>query len=138
MDIIIADDAELLLNRLEELIAPIEGINLIYKAMDAPTALQAIERFKPDAAILDINLPGGNGLQILETIKQWENPPVVIVYTFYAYPQHRNRALAHGADYFLSKSNDYEKIIPTLIEIRDQLLNKAAPLPTARVGIPGK
>jgi DNA-binding NarL/FixJ family response regulator len=138
MDIIIADDAELLLNRLEELIAQVEGINLCYKAMDAPTALVAIERFKPDAVILDINLPGGNGLQILETVKQWENPPVVIVYTFYAYPQHRNRALAHGADFFLSKSNDYEKIIPTLIEIRDRLLNKTASLPAGRVSVPGK
>src|SRR2546423_15276142 len=77
-------------------------------------AIAAIEELKPDFVVLDISLPGGNGMQVLERIKT-SNPALrVIMLTNFAFEQYRRRCAELGADYFFDKSNEFDKVLEVL------------------------
>jgi DNA-binding response OmpR family regulator len=70
--------------------------------------------------ILDIRMPGGNGIQVLEAIKTSTAAPVVIMLTAFPYPQYRKKCLEVGADYFLDKTTEFERVV----EVLEQLYSK--------------
>ena len=78
---------------------------------------------KPDVVILDIRMPDGSGIDVLQTIKQGEPAPAVIVLTNYPYPAYRQKCLQAGADFFLDKSTEFDQI-PELIERHKEILKK--------------
>lgn len=86
-----------------------------YRAGNTVEAEEAIGRMAPDAVILDINLPGENGLDFLARFKESFPAVPVIIYTSEGYDEQRMKtALAHGASGFLSKLMDLETILVTL------------------------
>jgi len=77
--------------------------------------IAVIEEIKPDAVVLDIRMPKGSGIDVLKYIQNGVQPkPLVIVLTNYPYPHYRKKCLALGADYFIDKSVDFEKVIDVL------------------------
>ena len=88
------------------------------QASDAPEALEAIGRLKPDVVILDIRMPGGNGIQVLEVIKGNEAAPVVIMLTAFPYPQYREKCLKAGADYFFDKASEFSRVPEVLKQLQ--------------------
>ena len=79
---------------------------------------QAIDRIalqKPRIVVLDINLPGRNGLDLLRVIKTKHKDIVVIMLTNQANDYYRKITYQLGADYFLDKSNDFEEL-PVLLQ----------------------
>lgn len=72
----------------------------------APTGRQAIDmtqEFEPDVVLLDILMPGMDGLQALASIKSARPITSVIILTSFPYPEYFNRAIALGAAGFLDK-----------------------------------
>jgi len=110
MRVLIADDSPLVAERLADLLAEIPGIQLVGKASDAPEAILSIADTSPDAIILDLQMPGGSGLEVLRAIRQSHPSLCVLICTNYPYPQYREECIAAGANYFLDKSADFEKI----------------------------
>lgn len=117
MRIFIADDSEILIERLVDILSEIEGIEIVGQEGDAIKIIAAIERLHPDLVILDIQMPGGNGISILETLKKMENPPLVIMFTNYPYLQYRRRCLDAGADFFFYKVTEFEKLVDVIREL---------------------
>jgi len=115
--IFIADDSEVLRTRLVEILSEIEGVEIIGEAVTANEAIKAVKNLKPDVVILDIRMPGGNGIEALETVKMEKKPPLVIMFTNYPYLQYRKRCLDAGADYFFFKSTEFEKLLELLKKI---------------------
>ena len=68
----------------------------------------------PDAVILDIRLPRKSGIEVLRDIKKDKPSPVVIILTNYPYPQYQKECTEAGADYFLNKSTEFNKIADVL------------------------
>ena len=121
MRVLIADDSTLVRERLVDLISEIEGVELVGQAGDGREALKAIARLKPDAVILDIRMPEGNGIQALEAIKKNSaDSPIIIMLTAFPYPQYRQKCLAAGADYFFDKSTEFDRVTLVLEELRDK------------------
>lgn len=114
MRLFIADDSQILRCRLFEMISEIEGIKIVGEAENSTTAIEAIEKLKPDVVILDIRMPGGDGILALETLKKSKNPPKVIIFTNYPYLQYRKRCLDAGADFFFYKGKEFERLIDLL------------------------
>jgi DNA-binding NarL/FixJ family response regulator len=108
LKVFIADDSTLVRERLDALISEIEGVEVVGQAGDAREALDAIQHLRPDAVILDIRMPGNNGIQVLEAIKKKNVAPVVIVLTAFPYPQYRKKCLEVGAEYFFDKATEFE------------------------------
>ena len=117
MRLFIADDSKLLRQRLVEMLDRVKGVDIIGEAGNAFDAVQAIERLKPDVVILDIRMPGGDGMLALEAIRKRGINSKIIMFTNYPYPQYKKRCLESGADYFITKSDDFEKIIGIVNEL---------------------
>jgi len=73
-------------------------------------ASEAVRTLRPDVVILDMQMPGGTGLDVLATMKRDQVSCVVIVLTNFAYPQYRKKCLASGANFFLDKSTEFDKV----------------------------
>lgn len=115
MKVLIADDSEAVRERLSEMISDIPGAEISGQAKDGQEAIRLIEEIKPDAVVLDIRMPKGSGIDVLKYIRNGlQHKPLVIVLTNYPYPHYRKKCLAMGADYFIDKSADFEKVIDVL------------------------
>ena len=110
MKLFIADNSISVLERLIDMLSEFKEIEIIGQAKDAINATKSILKLKPDVVILDIRMPGNSGIDVLETIKKSENPPVVIILTNYPYPQYRKRCMDLGADFFFNKAKEFKKI----------------------------
>jgi len=110
MRVLIADDSLAVVERLADLLKEIPGIQLVGIAQDAPEAIQSIVEESPDAIILDLQMPGGSGLEVLRTIRQSHPSLCVLICTNYPFSHYRAECFAAGANYFLDKSAEFDKI----------------------------
>jgi DNA-binding NarL/FixJ family response regulator len=109
--VFVADDSIVLRERLLEMLREIPGVEVLGCAGDGLHAISCIRDLKPDAVVLDIQMPCGNGLDVLKNIKHdSEGCPHVIVFTNFPYPQYRKRALDCGAEHFFDKTTEFEKL----------------------------
>jgi CheY-like chemotaxis protein len=120
LKVFLADDSQLVRDRLKEVFAEKGSIDVIGESANAVDAMQAIRRLSPDVAILDIRMPGGGGMPVLKDIKTREHSQVVIVLTSYPYPQYRQTFMAAGADYFFDKTRDIQRLCDVLVELAQQ------------------
>ena len=114
MKVFIVDDSALVRERIIAMISEHPGIEITGQAENALEGINSILKQKPDVVILDIRMPGGNGIEVLRNIKKNNYAPTVIILTNYPYPQYRKKCIEAGADYFFDKSTEFNKIIEVL------------------------
>lgn len=113
--VFIADDSLVVREHLVTMLDELARVEIVGQAENVAEAISAIRNLQPDVVILDIWMPDGSGIDILQNIKQDEAAPMVIILTNYPYPGYRQRCLQAGADYFLDKSTEFDQI-PKLLE----------------------
>ncbi len=100
MKILIADDEPLARQRLAGIVRDLSSTDLVSEAADGAQALSAVESDQPDIVLLDIRMPGLDGLDLARTITTFRQPPVVIFTT--AYDTHALQAYdVQAIDYLL-------------------------------------
>jgi DNA-binding NarL/FixJ family response regulator len=123
--VFIADDSRIVREHLVTMLDELAGIEVVGQAENVAEAISAILKLQPDAVILDILMPGGSGIKVLQNIKQDGAGPMVIILTNYPYPLFRQKCLQAGADFFLDKSTEFDQI-PELFERFKQDKNLSA------------
>lgn len=108
--IFIVDDSKVLRDRLVSMLSEVEGIEVVGQAGNAAEAISGIRRLRPRAVVLDIQMPGGSGIEVLRTIKREAPPTVVVMLTNHTLAQYREKCMELGADYFLDKTRDLDKL----------------------------
>ncbi len=93
------------------MLSEIAGIEIVGQAENFHEAIGLFNELKPDVAIVDIQMPGGSGIDILKHIKNDKSPTIVIILTNYPYPQFRQRCLEEKADFFFDKSIEFIKVV---------------------------
>lgn len=116
--LIVDDSAEVRVN-LIKLLETVKGIKIIGEAEDYFSAIDNFKKFNPDIVILDIDLPNINGIEILSEIKKLNQSATVIMFTNFTNRVMKKLAVKKGADFFLDKSNDIDKLEQLLIELAD-------------------
>jgi DNA-binding NarL/FixJ family response regulator len=111
----IADDSLIVRERVVTMLDELAGIEFVGQAETVAEAISEIRNRQPDVVILDIQMPDGSGIEVLQNIKQAEAAPMVIILTNYPYQKHREKCLNAGADFFLDKSIEFDQI-PKLLE----------------------
>lgn len=124
--IMIADDSAMVRERLWVLLAEIPGVEIVGQADDVQPTIDAVARLAPDVLILDLRMPGGTGLEVLDRIKRDAGAPVVIVLTNYSELPYRRRCLQAGADFFFDKTIEFERVADVIRAL------SAKPNPEAR------
>ena len=88
-----------------------------YEIRDVSTGENAVKlcgEIKPDLIIMDIKLPGINGLLATKQIKKMFPDTIVVMLSVYDIPSFQSEAAANGASAFLSKNNMYKDLVPTI------------------------
>lgn len=111
MKLFIADDSPVVRERLVAMLSNLERIETIGQAQDVGEAITSIDELRPHAVILDIQMPGGSGIDVLRHIKKEQPATVVIILTNYPYSQYRQECMDEGADYFFDKTLEFERAI---------------------------
>ena len=118
--VFIADDSLVVREHLVTMLDELPRIVTVGQAETVAKAINGILELRPDVVILDIRMPGGSGVDVLQTIKQDETAaPIVIILTNYPYSGYRQKCLQAGADFFLDKSTEFDQI-PKLFEQYEQ------------------
>lgn len=100
MKILIADDEPLARARLASFVRDLTRGSVVSEVADGTQALRAVELDTPDVVLLDIRMPGLNGLDLASKLKELREPPVVIFTT--AYDTHALQAYdVQAIDYLL-------------------------------------
>jgi DNA-binding NarL/FixJ family response regulator len=110
MQVLIVDDSAIVRFRLAEMVESVERVQVVGQAPGVTQAILGLKELRPDLVILDIQMPDGDGVAVLEAAKQLDPAPVVIMLTNYVDDYNRLRYRAAGADFFLDKSKQFEEI----------------------------
>ena len=118
MRVLIADDSDVIAERLAAMLADIDGLEIVGRASTVLGASRAVETLKPDAMILDLQMPGGSGIDVLARMKKdGVTTPIVIVLTNYSHAQYRRKCLESGARFFLDKSTEFDRVPAVLNQL---------------------
>jgi DNA-binding NarL/FixJ family response regulator len=110
--LLIVDDSSAVYGRLLAMLGGVEHLTALSIARSLLEADDKSRDFCPDAAVLDMNLPDGNGLDALRVIKR--NCPNAQVYMFSNQVEFRDLARQAGADGFYDKSLEFEALVARL------------------------
>jgi len=114
--VFVVDDSVIVRERLITLLGELPNVTITGEAEKARDAIAGIQKARPDIVVLDISMPGGSGIQVLETLKKERPSPMVIMLTNFDQPQYRQRCMQLGADHFLDKSSNFERVIDIVRE----------------------
>jgi DNA-binding NarL/FixJ family response regulator len=123
MKVFIVEDSPAVLERLQDMVREVRDVELVGDAATYTTAVAGIIATRPDVSILDIKLAddGGTGLDVLGRVKQDIPQMKAIMLSNYVTPQHAKASSDAGADYFLDKSSDTDRIPAILTELKSEL-----------------
>lgn len=117
--LLIVDDHPLILEGLQNLLSNQPNIDLIHLCQDAIEVMQAIKKEIPDVALLDINLPDINGIDLCTKIKQ-EFPGIqVIALTTFAQRSYIQKMMQAGASGYLLKNADKTEILEAIATVHE-------------------
>ena len=110
------DDSPFVLALLARVLAKNKKITIVGSATDGGRAFQYALMSRPDLVLVDLHMPGLDGIEMTRWFKQLPHPPIVFVMTSDENPLARARCLAAGADAFFLKAEDLGARLQTAIE----------------------
>ncbi|MFC7877950.1 response regulator [Isoptericola sp. NPDC057391] len=102
--VVLADDETLIRDAVAQLLDLEADLEVAAVAGSGPEAVAAIERHRPDVAVLDLQMPGFDGIEVAERVRSAVPGCGVVVVTSHGRPGHLKKALAVGVRGFLPKS----------------------------------
>lgn len=120
--ILLVDDHLVVREGIKGMLAGQPDLEVVGEAQDGATAVELARRLAPDVVLMDLRMPGIDGLEVCRRIRAAEardNLPriPVVALTANAYPEHREACLAVGMDGFVTKPLDRGRLLRALDDI---------------------
>ncbi len=119
LTVLLADDEKLARRDLRYLLKSITGVTVVGEAKNGVEALERIEKLSPQLTLLDIEMPGLNGLQVVEKLTKKGLETEVVFVT--AYDHYAVRAFEVNAVDYLLKPISLERLEETIQRVRKRL-----------------
>jgi two-component system response regulator AlgR len=130
LTVVVVDDEPLARERLRTLLADQPGVQVVAEAGDGLAALQACAEHRPDLVLLDISMPGVDGLEAARHLAAFDPRPAVVFCT--AYDAHALSAFEAAAIDYLMKPVRVERLVSALERARTFIAGRAtAPAPSS-------
>jgi DNA-binding NarL/FixJ family response regulator len=113
----IVEDSAGIRARLADMLSRMERVSVVGEAGSAREAVAGILRVRPDSVLLDLNLMGRTGIDVMRSVRPAAPEIVFIVLTNHSEPQYRRAATDAGAAYFLDKSREFDRVRDVIAEI---------------------
>jgi DNA-binding NarL/FixJ family response regulator len=115
--IVIVDDHPLFRKGLEQLIHSEDGFAVCGEANNAREAMDVIRKLKPDLAIVDLSLPGANGIELIKNIRAEFSKLPILVLSMHDESLYALRALRAGAEGYVMKHEAMANVIQAIREV---------------------
>lgn len=109
--VVVVDDEPMVCVFLRTILGSADDIEVVDEAHDGAAGVEAVVRHRPDVVLMDLRMPGMDGLTAIERIGLLPDPPAIVVLTTFDADQYVLRALRAGAAGFLVKSTPPEDLI---------------------------
>jgi DNA-binding NarL/FixJ family response regulator len=109
--VVVVDDEPMVCAHLRTILGSADDIEVVGEAHDGAAGVEEVRRTRPDVVLMDLRMPGVDGITAIEHIGRLTRPPVVVVLTTFDADQYVLRALRAGAAGFLVKSTPPEDLI---------------------------
>jgi DNA-binding NarL/FixJ family response regulator len=103
ISVLLVDDEALVRAGLRMILETAEDLTVVGEAQDGHAAIEAVRRHRPDVVLMDLRMPGLDGLAATAAVRAGERPPAVVVLTTFDTDDAVFRALEAGATGFLLK-----------------------------------
>ncbi|NND72219.1 MAG: response regulator transcription factor [Rhodothermales bacterium] len=117
MNVVICDDSILVRQHLRNVIQRMPDVSLVGEASTAGQSLAMMKSLKPDVAIMDIQFPDGNGVDVLRKVKVALPRLNVVMLTNHVNDMYKRACLQAGAAAFLDKSREFDRVSETLSDL---------------------
>ncbi|MFB9840974.1 response regulator [Mucilaginibacter ginsenosidivorans] len=117
--IVIIEDDEIIREGYALLIGQSEGYTVVRSYASFDDAVKTIGDDSPDVILLDIELPGTNGIQAIPKLKKMLPHAYILILTVYESEKTIFDALANGASGYLTKNTAPSKIVESIREVKD-------------------
>ncbi len=122
--VLVADDFAPVRERMVELLQELPHVEVVAETADVQDTIEQVRGLQPHAIILDISMPGGCGLDVLDRIRAECNPAMVVVLTNHSSPEYEAKALRGGAVAFLDKSRDFLKAVDYVGKLAERMFRR--------------
>ena len=109
--VVVVDDEPMVCAHLRTILGSSGDIEVVAEAHDGAAGVAAVRDYRPDVVLMDLRMPGMDGIAAIERIGTASEPPAVVVLTTFDADQYVLRALRAGAAGFLVKSTPPEDLI---------------------------
>jgi DNA-binding NarL/FixJ family response regulator len=115
--VLVVDDHPIVRQGLVQMIEHEPDLEVCGQAEDSHTALQAVDKLKPDMAIIDISLKGASGIELMKSIKLQHPNFRVLALSMHDESLYAERALKAGARGYIMKHEAPERVIAAIRRI---------------------
>jgi DNA-binding NarL/FixJ family response regulator len=115
--IIVADDHAIVRQGLRSILDAAQDMRCVAEAENAGEAMRAIRDIECDALLLDISMPGKNGIDILKQIKKEKPRLPVLILSMHPEDQYALRAIKAGAAGYLTKQSAPQQLVAAIRQI---------------------
>jgi len=110
----IAEDSELLQEMLLVNLRQIEDLSVLGQALGGRKAMEGIRATRPDVLLLDLNMPEGDGFEVLRDLAREPECPLIVIMTFDCHPLVQRQCRELGAHMFFDKGDDLQLLLEIL------------------------
>lgn len=115
--ILLADDHTMFREGVKQVLAATPGYSVVGEASDSREVLEKIRRLAVDVVVLDISMPGRDGIDVLKQLKRIKPQLHVLVLSMYPEDQYASRAIKAGAAGYLTKNKASAELIEAIRRI---------------------
>lgn len=120
--VFLADDSSLIRDRVAAMLEA-SAIAVAGQAGTPRASIEGILATSPDVVVLDVQLEGGQGLEVLRAIRLAAPHVAFVVFSSNSGPAYRKRYAAEGADAFLDKSSEFDQLVQAVKSASEHVTN---------------
>jgi DNA-binding NarL/FixJ family response regulator len=117
--VLVVDDEPMVCAHLRTILGAADGIEVVASAADGAEAVEAVVLHEPDVVLMDLRMPGVDGIAATARIVELPSAPPVVALTTFDGDEHVHRALRAGAAGYLLKSTPPDELV-TLVRVAAQ------------------
>lgn len=115
--VLVGDDHAIVRRGLRQILSETDDIVVGAEAATAGDVLRLVREERFQVVVLDISLPGGNGIDLVRDIRREPNAPPVLILTMHPESQYAVRAIKAGAAGFMTKESAPEKLVEAVRKV---------------------
>ena len=109
--ILLVDDHPVLRDGIQQYLQQDESLTVCGQAGNAAEAVKMVDELKPDLIVVDIGLPGRDGLELIKDIRARNKTCIILVFSMFDEKLYAERALCAGAQGYIMKEESPQKLI---------------------------